>query len=303
MKKILFLTALALCLLLNPSCRPEKDANRIGIWLWSKYMTEIDLDEMAHKDIKNVILHEVSFEKHGIDSTLAFIKEAQGKDIKVHIWFQCFYSGGQWINPVDDENNRYKQEYFDEVISRAMQYVGYGVDGIHLDYIRFGGTAWKHNPSEEITAVGCVTEFCRQLNKAVKAANPNVILSAALMPEPYSEELYGQDPALMGQYMDVLMPMIYFRSGYNRKEAAWPVKVADYFAEKGAPAEVWAGITTYTANPDDTGVSPMSEDEILRDARIFKKSKAKGVVLFRYGLGTMPDMHFWNDDETDNTAK
>lgn len=302
MKRIISFAAVALCLLLTSSCRTgtEQEPNRIGIWLWSKYMTEVDLDEMARKDIKNIVLNEKAFEAHGVDSTLAFVKEAQEKGCKVHIWFQAFYQEGKWFNPVDDENNCYKQDFFDEVIARALKYVDWGVDGIHLDYIRFGGTAWKHNPSEEITAVGCVTEFCRQLNKAVKAANPKVILSAAVMPEPYSEELYGQDPALMGQYLDVLMPMIYFRSGYSRKEAAWPVKVADYFAEKGAPAEVWAGITTYTANPDDTGVTPMSEEEILRDAKLFKKSKAKGIVLFRFGLGTMPDMNLWYEDETES---
>ena len=141
MRRFLPILALALAI---AACRPAAEPAHNGIWLWSKYMTEADLDEFAAKDIRNVILHEVSFTRHGVDSTLAFIHEAQSKDIKVHIWFQCFYQDGKWVNPVDDSLNRYKQEYFDEVIARAVDYVKMGVDGIHLDYIRFGGTAYKH---------------------------------------------------------------------------------------------------------------------------------------------------------------
>ncbi len=289
MKKI-FTAILAAAALF--ACKPVAEPNTNGIWLWSKFMNEVDLDELAAKDIKNVILHEVSFEKHGVDSTLAFIHAAQDRGMKVHIWFQAFYKGGKWINPVDDSLNRYKQEYFDEVIDRAKQYVGYGVDGIHLDYIRFGGTAHKHNPSEEITATGCVTEFCRQINVALKAQNPDIILSAALMPEPDSEYYYGQDPAQMGQYIDILMPMIYFHcDSYRKGGRPWAQMVADHFATKGAPAKVWAGLTTYY-DTASTKVVPMDAEGILRDCRMFIDStKAEGVVLFRYGLGDLPDLN------------
>ena len=85
MKHWFSLLALALAL---ASCRPAAEPNRNGIWLWSKYMTEADLDEVAAKDIKNVILHEVSFTRHGVDSTLAFIREAQSKDIKAAVGAQ-----------------------------------------------------------------------------------------------------------------------------------------------------------------------------------------------------------------------
>ena len=272
------------------SCRqPSPSPN--GIWLWSKYMNEVDIDTLAAKEIDNIILHEVAFERHGVDSTLAFVKAAQERGMRVHIWFQCFYKEGKWISPVDDTLCRYKQEYFDEVIERAVKYVGYGVDGIHLDYIRFGGTAHKHNPSEEVTATGCVTEFCRQISAAVKAANPDIILSAALMPEPDSEYYYGQDPAQMGQYIDILMPMIYFHcDSYRKGGREWAKMVADHFATKGAPAKVWAGMTTYY-DTDSTKVIPMDAEQIFGDCRFFADSTlAEGVVLFRYGLGELPSL-------------
>lgn len=288
MKRILIILAFTLAL---ASCK-QAPVNTNGIWLWSKFMNEVDLDDLHAKAIDNIILHEKAFEAHGVDSTLAFIHEAQSKGMKVHIWFQAFYKDGKWINPVDDSLNRYKQEYFDEVIERAVKYVGYGVDGIHLDYIRFGGTAHKHNPSEEITATGCVTEFCRQINKATKAANPKIILSAALMPEPDSEYYYGQDPAQMGQYIDILMPMIYFHcDSYRKGGRPWAKMVADHFATKGAPAKVWAGLTTYE-DTETEHVVPMNAERILQDCRMFTDStKAEGVVLFRYGLGELPDLN------------
>ena len=163
-----------------------------------------------------------------------------------------------------------------------------------LDYIRFGGTAYKHNPSAEITATGAVTEFCRQINVAVKAVNSNIVLSAALMPEPDSEYYYGQDPAQMGRYMDILIPMIYFRTdGYSSGGQTWARNVANHFATKGAPAQVWAGLTTYSGG--DSNVVPLSAAQIRSDCEFFAGTKASGVVLFRYGLGGLPDLGgLWN---------
>ena len=278
------------CELFQPKATSETDSNT-GIWLWSQYMNTVNLDVLAGNDIKNIFLHEVAFTNHGLSSTLSFIESAHSQGLKVHIWLQCFYSDGSWVNPVDDDNNRYKQEYFDEVIERAVKYAGYGVDGIHLDYIRFGGTAYKHNPSSTITAVGAVTEFCRQINVATKAVNPGIILSAALMPEPDSEYYYGQNPAQMGQYMDILIPMIYFRTGgYRSGGQTWAVNVANHFATKGAPAEVWAGLTTYE-DTDSASTVPMSAAKIRSDCELFTGTQATGVVLFRYGLGAIPDLN------------
>ena len=95
----------------------------------------------------------------------------------------------------------------------------------------------------------------------------------------------------MGQYIDILMPMIYFHcDSYRKGGAPWAVEVADHFATKGAPAKVWAGLTTYV-DTDTTKVVPMDAAGIYEDCRMFlEKSKAEGVVLFRYGLGELPDL-------------
>ena len=85
MKKLLAALSLAALVLSCAHGTPEADTNTNGIWLWSKYMNEVNLDTLASKDIGNIILHEVAFKNHGEDSTLAFIHSAQEKGMKVHI--------------------------------------------------------------------------------------------------------------------------------------------------------------------------------------------------------------------------
>ena len=96
----------------------------------------------------------------------------------------------------------------------------------------------------------------------------------------------------MGQYIDILMPMIYFHcDSYRKGGRPWAQMVADHFATKGAPAKVWAGLTTYE-DTETEHVVPMNAEKILQDCKMFMDStKAEGVVLFRYGLGELPDLN------------
>ena len=269
---------------------PDPEDNHNGIWLWSTHMTTVDLDDLASKGIKNIILNEAAFTSHGRERTMSFMDAAHARGMRVHIWLQCFYDGS-WIRPVDNENVCYKQDLFDEIIERAVNYVGYGADGIHLDYVRFPGDASSYNPSPSVTATGAITEFCRQMNVAVKAKNSSTILSAALMPEKYSEAYYGQDPSQMGAYIDIFMPMIYYRcDGYRTSGGeSWATDIANHFAIRGAPAKVWAGFTTYY-DTDGEKTVPMSASQIRYDAELFAGTSAEGVVLFRYNIGDLPDL-------------
>ena len=283
MKKIFAI--LALCLPLMAAA----GTNTNGIWVWSSHMNQVNLDELKAKNIGNVILHEVAFEKHGVDSTMAFIKAAEERGILVHIWFQCFYSGGKWVSPINDSTKWIRQEYYDSVIDRARKYVGYGVKAFHLDYIRYGGTAKKHNVSKHCTPTWSITEFCRQFNAGVKGMNPDIIISAALMPEIESEQYYGQNPEQMGEYVDILMPMIYRHSpSYKKLGPQWPVEAAKWFVEHSGNAQVWAGTTTYNGGEDV--LKELTAEEIVKDSEDFRGTGVKGVVLFRFGLGEIPSM-------------
>ena len=172
-----------------------------AIWLWSSHSGEwIENDGEIMKNMKalgydHILLNFSAFENNKMKTTREFLRLAAEADMMVHVWMQAFYQGG-WVSPVIDEENRYDQELFDIIVAEAKMYVEeYGAQGIHLDYIRFGGTAHKHNPSKEITAVGAVTECCRQVREGIDAVGEDITLSAAMMAENNAAYYYGQDPA------------------------------------------------------------------------------------------------------------
>lgn len=270
-----------------------------AIWLWSSHSEEwIENDGEIMKNMKalgydHVLLNFSAFASNKMRVTKQFLQLAAETGIMVHVWMQAFYQGG-WVSPVIDAENRYDQDLFDKIVAEAKMYVeDYGAQGIHLDYIRFGGTAHKHNPSKEITAVGAVNECCRQVREGIDAVGENIVLSAAMMAEENAQYYYGQNPASMGKYVDVFMPMIYrYHAGSVKYGDEWCKKMSRLFTTI-TDSQVWAGITTY----DYVGnsVSSLEPAEIRTDAEVFLDTDCTGLVLFRYGLGTFPDVNdLWN---------
>lgn len=266
-----------------------------AIWLWSTHMKEWLADDGAvMKKMKalgydHVLLNYAAFQYSNATTAKEFVKEAAETGIMVHAWIQCFYDG-DWVSPVIDAENRYDQELFDSIIERANGYIDeFGVQGIHLDYIRFGGTAPSHNPSAEITATGAVTEFCRQIREAMDARNEGIILSAAMMAEDNAAYYYGQNAAQMGEYIHILMPMIYrYHEGGVSYSADWCHKMVRLFTSV-TDARVWAGTQTYSYVGNS--VSSLDAGQIRSDCEDFVGSGATGIVLFRYALGTFPDVN------------
>ena len=266
--------------------------NTVGVWYNQSNTPSLDknLDQFARLGIGHVFLHEYAFKNY---PTLVpgLIEKANSLGIKIHIWMQCFWWNDNqgvngWRSPVDDANKCYDQALFDDILSesRALKYVKAGVQGIHFDYIRFGGTSYKHDyPDAGITGVGAIDEFCRQASVKLRAINPDIILSAALMGETGSERYYGQHPESMGQYLDILIPMIY--GNHSGKTSGTCKAIANYFAQHGTPAQCWAGNDTYDSNSNG-----LSAEKIKSSSLIYLDSKATGLVLFRHGLGTLPDM-------------
>ena len=267
--------------------------NRTAIWVWSSYISSWAADdykvmkELYDKGYRHILLNFAAFHPNNKKTTLEFIEKAEEMGWVVHAWLQCFYNGG-WINPVDDENNRYKEEIFEGIREKARSYIEeFGVKGLHLDYIRFGGTASKHNPSAEVNAMGAVNKCCKEIREVADSFDAGIVTSAALMPEINSTQYYGQSPSHMCKYLHILMPMIY-RYSYNYSDASCQ-KVANWFADNAADAEMWSGMQTYIGN--DSHVTPMDAAAIRKDLDIFMDTRGKGIVLFRYGLGTFPDVN------------
>ena len=263
-----------------------------GIWVWGTSMSSVSLEELASKGIGNVFVLEP-----GADNKFkTFAANAKNLGITVHVWIRTFNDGSNWINPVDTENQCYNQARFDAVLATAKAYMALGAKGVHFDYIRYPGTSTNKASlysykSGTVTGIGAITEFCRQAKQELKAIDPDVILSAAVMAEKSAWSYYGQKPSEMGQYMDVIIPMIYRYTDSGSYGASWAQDMADWFATQSEPAEMWAGTTTYTGSSSVTG---MSADAIRSDCEDFV-GHADGVVLFRFGLGAIPDLKtLWN---------
>jgi hypothetical protein len=207
--------------------------------------------------------------------------------LTVHVWIQCFYNGG-WESPIDDEKKAFKEDVYERIRNEAAGYLeNWGVKGLHLDYIRFGGTAYKHDHTNEVNAVAAVNRCCRELREVCDSFDEGLVTSAALMPEPNSTASYGQSPYQMARYIHILMPMIYRYGSYNFSDETFQSR-SNYFADQAAKsgAVSWSGIQTY--NAANTG---MSAEELRGDIDLMSKTRAEGVVLFRYELGTFPDIN------------
>ena len=264
-----------------------------AIWIWSSHIPSwmendnADMKKLYDLGYRHILLNAAAFNPSNKTKTLQFIEAAEDMGWTVHAWLQCFYNGG-WVSPVDDENKCYREDIFERIRNNARSYIEeYGVKGLHLDYIRFGGTAYKHNPTPEVTARGAVTRCCREIREVADSFDAGIITSAALMPEMNSVEYYGQDPSQMGQYIHILMPMIY-RYSYHYSDSMCQ-RVANWFADNASGARMWSGIQTYFGNDDS--VSPMNAEEIRKDIDLFMDTRGDGIVLFRYGLGTFPDVN------------
>jgi hypothetical protein len=260
-------------------------SNKNAIWVHSGDMKNVNFDLLVQKGIGNIFIHEDIFKDK--TSALNWISTATSKGIKVHAWFTCFYnpSSKSWINPINTDTQTYNQAYFNSIITRAKEYASYpGVAGIHLDYLRYPGTAYKYNYSNGVTGANAITEFTKQLSTSVKSVNSKIILSAAIMPETYNNAYYyGQDCSQLGKYLDVICPMIY--KGNYKQTAAWIQTTTQWFVKNSGGAEIWGGLQTYRSDSD---VTKLSATELDVDIKAVLNGGAAGVALFRWGIINFP---------------
>lgn len=273
------------------------DTKSNAVWLWSTYMeTWMNDDCKVMKSVKSLGYDHILLNYAAFDNNPAmakkFIAAAESCGLTVHAWIQCFHTSAGWINPINDTTKTYRQDVFDNILVHARKYVEeFGVKGLHLDYIRFGGKAYTHNYGT-VTADGAVTEFCRQIREFVKPYDEGIVLSAALMAEDEQSDVYyyGQDMYGMGKYIDIFMPMIYrYQENGVAYGDSWCQSRANMFAANNGIAVVWAGIQTYSY--PSSKIAGLTSDQILSDINVFKDTKAKGIVLFRYGYGDFPDVN------------
>ena len=263
----------------------KKTTTGYGYWVYGEDMKSVNLNTLASQGTTDLFLNYAAISKHGQTAVESWISSANKLGMKVHIWMQTFYEGGKWTNPV--KNGSPDKAYFTKKITEAQTYAKIkGVSGIHFDYLRYPGTAYKTSGG-----TAAISEFVKQACDAIHKIDANLIVSCALMPETTKNAYYyGQDYSVISQHMDVVVPMIY--KGNYGKASTWITTTAKWFVDNSKGAQVWVGIQGYKS---DSSVVKLSASEIKTDAQAALNGKAPGVVIFRWGVTNLVDFKSLSD--------
>lgn len=252
-----------------------------GYWMWGSDMKSVNLKTLKSKGTKHIFLHSYAINVFGKKTVTSWISNANKYGMKVHIWMQVFYDG-KWHVPVG-KDGIYKYSYMNKKIELAKSYAKIkGVAGVHLDYVRYAGTAYNYDYS-----VKAINYFVKKVCVEVRKVQPNCIISASVMPEPGAlEYYYGQDVPTMSKYLDVIIPMAY--KGNYGKTTSWIQYVTNALVFDSNGAQIWTGLQTYKS---ESNPKPLSYSQLLKDAQAAKSGGAKGVLLFRMGLTKLLDFN------------
>lgn len=247
-----------------------------GYWLWPAHMKHLNLKSLSKLGTKHIFLHVQAISVYGKSSVISFAKKAHRYGIKVHLWMQvCCIRGDKWVRPVNKDGS-FKYSFINKKVKEAISYAKIpGIDGVHLDYVRFGGTAHLYKTSTQ-----SINYIVKKTSLGIHKVKPNCIVSAAVMPE-ISKMIswYGQDIPTMGKYLDVIVPMVY-KGNFNQK-TAWITKIVSKYKSQSKSAVIWGGLQTYHS---DNNVKKLSYSALLKDAKSSKAGGATGSILFRIGL-------------------
>ena len=265
---------------LNKYANPYIKGN--GLWLWSQYMTSVNFKKLKDGGIGNIFLLESAISRYGLGKVVSFANTAHKYGIKLHIWFCTFKINNKWTNPINTKTKSYNYAYFNKILKRVDKYSKIKVfDGIHFDYVRYSGVSLKasdYNYSNGVTGDKAVTKFVEMAKKIAKKNNKNIILSAALMPEPNrSIRLYGQNTEELAKHLDVLIPMLY-KTAFG-KDNKWVTKITKWYKDRSNSAKVWVGLEVY-----GKGVKSLPPQKMISYAKAATKGGADGLTLFRWKL-------------------
>ncbi len=245
-----------------------------GYWVRYSDMYDLNLASLASLGTNNVFLHCYAFTAYGESNVASWIRQASSYGINVHIWMQVAYDGS-W-NAISNKDGSYNYGLINSKVNEAKYYASIpGVAGVHFDYLRFGGTAYKFPKAAE-----SINYFVKTAVSAVKSVNPNCLVSAALMPEPSNMLYYdGQDYSTLTKYLDFVLPMVY--KGNYEQNTQWIQSITKWFVDNSNGAQVWTGLQAYNSDED---VTRLSVSELSGDAQASLNGGASGVVMFRWGV-------------------
>jgi len=247
-----------------------------GIWLWASNVDEISGTELQNSGATDVfVLTKGGSGALYYSALSSAINKLSGTGIRVHAWIVCFYDTSTsypdgWVNAAD---TGYQQHLFN-IISYITR--NYGVNGIHLDYVRFSGRADKNRAAWQQTPHGkeTITSFVAGVSNLVRSIRSDVAVSAAVIAEKeQNADLYGQDYELMADHLDFFVPMIY------GSDTGWIGSTTRYIVDHAKGKPVLAGLSSY-----DSNYNPVPQWELQQRINAAMSNGAVGYVLFRYGL-------------------
>ncbi len=224
------------------------------------------------KGTTDIFLNFVTYSKK--EKAQKFINLAKKFNIRVHMWMLAFFDGKSFVNPLN--NGKENSKFFKEKIDRALYFAKFqNVAGVHFDYLRYPGTAHKHNGG-----VNAINSFVKQAVTEIKKVNKDLVVSAAIMPETTeNKKYYGQDLDFISQYFDVIVPMIY--KGNYKQKRNWIEKTTAYFVKHSKKSKIWVALQSYYS---DSNTKKLPLNDITSDSVAVRTGKGHGVMLFRYGL-------------------
>ena len=242
-----------------------------ALWVWSTSYDSIDPAALKNAGYTDIFVY-TKQTTDGISKLNQFINKFSGSGIRVHAWISCFVDiYGNWIVAHDTTRQQSVRVFIYNIINTCPE-----VDGIHLDYVRYGGTAYKYGVT---FSTNTITNFVSSVNNLVNAENPSILLSAAVMPErDLNDDYYGQNYAALSPYLDFMTPMIY-KGSYNQN-TAWIGSTTKWIVEHSSTVIV-SGLQTYRS---DSNPTPLPLSEMEGDAKIALANGSQGFAMFRYGL-------------------
>ncbi|MBI5458790.1 putative glycoside hydrolase, partial [Methanobacterium sp.] len=240
-----------------------------GLWLNTDDVNNVDVNELIRAGITDIFVKANRISSPTYQTVLTtIINKLQGTEIRIHAWITCFVDeNGHWVDPKDSDTT-------DALVNTIADITtNYNIAGIHLDYVRYPGTAYQHSGGTE-----AITSFVQRVYTTVKSIKAKVAVSAALMPEgAVNAYYYGQDYTQLSNYLDFLVPMIY-EGNYN-EDNEWITSATAYIVSHSTKPVV-AGLQTYQS---DNNVVALSAEEINEDIESAIAGGSSGFVLFRYG--------------------
>lgn len=258
-----------------------KSSNKNAIWVQSRDFNNVDFAKLSKYRIGNIFLHEDAISQYGKSNVISWAKSAANNGIETHLWIQCFYRNEKWINPINTTIKSYNTAKFNEILAKIKSYCQMNyIGGIHLDYLRYPGTAYKYQYSNGVTGEKAITKLVNKVRDYVNKYNPNVLLSGTVMPETSSNAYYyGQNIPQMGKYLDIIIPMTY--KGNYGQNTNWIKSITSWFSKNSGGAQIWSGLQTYES---DNNPVALSSSALKVDCLAALNGGADGLALFRWGL-------------------